>query len=248
MVATADYGPYTPGFVGVKYGDLEALEGAVTPHTAAVLIEPIQGEAGVLVPPAGYLAEVRRMCDENNVLFIADEIQSGLGRTGQAAGPRARRGQGRPLHPGQGARWRHPAGVRRGRPREVLGVLEPGSHGSTFGGNPLACAVGRAVIASVDARRHARAGNRSRSTSARAAGASWSATGSPRCAVAGSGPGCSWPRARSPVGSSPSGPGRARHPGQGDPGDHAAVRPADRHHRDEIDWAVDILVEVLAAG
>ena len=81
-VATADYGPYTPGFVSVKYGDAEALAAAITPDTAAVLLEPIQGEAGVVVPPAGYLAEVRRLCDAHDVLLIADEIQSGLGRTG----------------------------------------------------------------------------------------------------------------------------------------------------------------------
>ena len=82
-VAHDDYGPYTPGFLTVKYGDLEAIAGAITPNTAAILLEPIQGEAGVVVPPAGYLAGVRKLCDDNNVLFIADEIQSGLGRTGE---------------------------------------------------------------------------------------------------------------------------------------------------------------------
>src|SRR6476469_1309632 len=81
-LAHRQYGPYTPGFVTVKFGDLDAVESAITPNTAAVLIEPIQGEAGVLVPPAGYLAAVRALCDTHNVLLVADEIQSGLGRTG----------------------------------------------------------------------------------------------------------------------------------------------------------------------
>lgn len=145
-VATADYGPFTPGFVGVKYGDLEALQSAITPDTAAVLLEPIQGEAGVVVPPAGYLAEVRRLCNEHNVLFIADEIQSGLGRTGallalDAEGVRADLYTlGKALGGGI-----MPVSAVVGR-RDVLGVLTPGSHGSTFGGNPLACATGRAVI------------------------------------------------------------------------------------------------------
>ncbi len=145
-VATADYGPFTPGFVGVKYGDAEAMAAAITPDTAAVLIEPIQGEAGVVVPPAGYLARVRRLCDENNVLLIADEIQSGLGRTGAVLaldheGVRADLYTlGKALGGGI-----LPVSAVVGR-RDVLGVLGPGQHGSTFGGNPLACAVGRAVV------------------------------------------------------------------------------------------------------
>ncbi len=147
LVATADYGPFTPGFVGVKYGDLEALEGAITPHTAAVLIEPIQGEAGVLVPPAGYLAQVRRVCDENNVLFIADEIQSGLGRTGKllALDHEGVRADLYTLGKALGGGILPVSAVVGSR--AVLGVLQPGTHGSTFGGNPLACAVGRAVVA-----------------------------------------------------------------------------------------------------
>ncbi len=146
-VATADYGPYTPGFVIVKYGDLQALESAITPTTAAILLEPIQGEAGVLVPPAGYLAEVRRLCDEHDILFIADEIQSGLGRTGTVLaldheGVRADLYTlGKALGGGI-----MPVSAVVGR-RDVIGVLQPGQHGSTFGGNPLACAIGRAVIA-----------------------------------------------------------------------------------------------------
>ncbi len=142
-----DYGPYTPGFLTVKYGDLDSLEAAITPDTAAILLEPIQGEAGVLVPPAGYLAGVRRLCDEHNVLFIADEIQSGLGRTGSTLaldheGVRADLYTlGKALGGGI-----MPVSAVVGR-RNVLGVLQPGQHGSTFGGNPLACAIGRAVVA-----------------------------------------------------------------------------------------------------
>ncbi|HEY0637185.1 MAG TPA: ornithine--oxo-acid transaminase, partial [Pseudonocardiaceae bacterium] len=146
-VARADYGPFTPGFIVVKYGDLEALSSAISPRTAAVLVEPIQGEAGVLVPPAGYLAEVRRLCDANDVLLIADEIQSGLARTGtllalEHEGVRADLYTlGKALGGGI-----LPVSAVVGS-RAVLGVLRPGEHGSTFGGNPLACAVGRAVIA-----------------------------------------------------------------------------------------------------
>ncbi|MET3806580.1 ornithine--oxo-acid transaminase [Nakamurella sp. UYEF19] len=145
-VATADYGPYTPGFVGVKYGDVEALTAAITPHTAAILLEPIQGEAGVLVPPAGYLAEVRRLCDENDVLFIADEIQSGLGRTGAllALDHEGVKADLYTLGKALGGGIM-PVSAVVGR-KSVLGVLQPGQHGSTFGGNPLACAIGRAVI------------------------------------------------------------------------------------------------------
>ena len=145
-VATAGYGPYTPGFVSVKYGDAEALAAAITLDTAAILLEPIQGEAGVVVPPAGYLAEVRRLCTENNVLFIADEIQSGLGRTGKTLALDHEGVQadlytlGKALGGGI-----LPVSAVVGR-RDVLGVLKPGTHGSTFGGNPLSTAVGRAVI------------------------------------------------------------------------------------------------------
>jgi ornithine--oxo-acid transaminase len=145
-VAHRDYGPYTPGFVTVKYGDAEALASAITPRTAAVLIEPIQGEAGVIVPPPGYLAEVRRQCDRHGVLLIADEIQSGLGRTGpllalEHEGVRADLYTlGKALGGGI-----VPVSAVVGS-RDVLGVLRPGEHGSTFGGNPLACAVGRAVV------------------------------------------------------------------------------------------------------
>ncbi|MFB7540828.1 ornithine--oxo-acid transaminase [Streptomyces zaomyceticus] len=141
------YGPYTPGFEIVPYGDLTAMEAAVTENTVAVLLEPIQGEAGVLVPPAGYLAGVRELTLRRSVLFMADEIQSGLGRTGRTFAcehegvvpdvyilGKALGGGVVPVS----------AVV---ADRDVLGVFRPGEHGSTFGGNPLACAVALEVIA-----------------------------------------------------------------------------------------------------
>jgi len=145
-VARADFGPYTPGFVQVKYGDVQALEAAITERTAAVLLEPIQGEAGVIVPPEGYLREVRRLCDEHDVLMIADEIQSGLARTGDllACDHEGVRADLYTLGKALGGGIM-PVSAVVGR-RDVLGVLRPGEHGSTFGGNPLACAVARAVI------------------------------------------------------------------------------------------------------
>ncbi|CAM5259805.1 ornithine--oxo-acid transaminase [Streptomyces spiroverticillatus] len=145
--ARADYGPYTPGFDVVPYGDLEALTAAVTDDTVAVLLEPIQGEAGVLVPPPGYLAGVRELTTSRNVLFIADEIQSGLGRTGKTFAcehegvvpdmyvlGKALGGGVVPVSAVVSS-------------AEVLGVFKAGEHGSTFGGNPLACAVALEVIA-----------------------------------------------------------------------------------------------------
>jgi ornithine--oxo-acid transaminase len=145
--ARAGFGPYTPGFRVVKYGDTQALADAITPRTAAVLVEPVQGEAGVLTPPAGYLREVRQLCTDNDVLFVADEIQSGLGRTGTLFACE-HDGVVADLYTlgkalGGGIM---PVSAVVGR-RDVLGVLRPGEHGSTFGGNPLACAVGRAVLA-----------------------------------------------------------------------------------------------------
>jgi ornithine--oxo-acid transaminase len=145
-VARSGFGPFTPGFVVVPYGNLDALRGAITSRTAAVLVEPIQGEAGVLVPPPGYLAGVRSVCDDAGALLIADEIQSGLARTGELLaldhdGVRADLYTlGKALGGGI-----LPVSAVVGR-RAVLGVLRPGEHGSTFGGNPLACAVGLAVI------------------------------------------------------------------------------------------------------
>jgi ornithine--oxo-acid transaminase len=144
--AKADFGPYTPGFTVVPYGDEAALRAAVTPNTVAVLMEPIQGEAGVLVPPAGYFAAVRALCDEHNVLMVADEIQSGLGRTGRTF---AIEHEGvvpdmYVLGKALGGGIVPVSAVAANR--DVLGVLKPGEHGSTFGGNPLACAVGGEVV------------------------------------------------------------------------------------------------------
>ena len=144
--ARNDFGPFAPGFVSVPYGDAAALEAAIDDDTVAVLLEPIQGEAGIVVPRPGYLAEVRRMTAEHNVLFIADEIQSGLGRTG-ATFQCDNEGVipdlyllGKALGGGI-----VPVSAVVGN-KDVLGVLRPGEHGSTFGGNPLAAAVGLAVV------------------------------------------------------------------------------------------------------
>jgi ornithine--oxo-acid transaminase len=144
--ARADFGPFTPGFVVVPYGDAAALAAAITPRTAAVLLEPIQGEAGVIVPPAGYLAEARRLCDAAGALLVADEIQSGLARTGRvlALDHEGIRADLYTLGKALGGGI-VPLSAVVGR-ADVLDVLRPGEHGSTFGGNPLACAVGRAVI------------------------------------------------------------------------------------------------------
>src|SRR5262249_2851752 len=135
------FGPFTAGFRAVPFGDLAAVEAAITPHTAAVLVEPIQGEAGVIVPRPGWLAGLRRICDANHVLLILDEVQSGLGRTGAwfAFEHEGVRPDGLVLGKALGG------GVLAisafvGK-REVMDVFTPGSHGSTFGGNPLAAAV-----------------------------------------------------------------------------------------------------------
>ncbi|MER5762936.1 ornithine--oxo-acid transaminase [Streptomyces sp. NPDC002082] len=141
------FGPYTPGFEIVPYGDLTALAHAVTSNTVAVLLEPIQGEAGVLVPPAGYLQGVRELTRERNVLFMADEIQSGLGRTGKTFACEHEGVVpdvyilGKALGGGVVPVSAVVADL------DVLGVFKPGEHGSTFGGNPLACAVALEVIA-----------------------------------------------------------------------------------------------------
>jgi ornithine--oxo-acid transaminase len=152
--ARGSYGPYTPGFRVVPYGDPAALAEAMDSRVAGVLIEPIQGEAGVIVPPPGYLAQVRELCTARGALMIADEIQSGLGRTGTTFAcehdgvvpdmyvlGKALGGGIVPLS----------AVVSSG---EVLGVFQPGQHGSTFGGNPLACAVGREVISMLGTGEH----------------------------------------------------------------------------------------------
>ena len=140
------FGPFTPGFEIIKYGDIEALKSAIDDNTVAFLVEPIQGEAGIIVPPDGYFKQVREVCSENNVLFIADEIQSGLGRTGytfcidyDGVKPdifilgKALGGGIMPVSAIVSS-------------REILSVFTPGDHGSTFGGNPLSCAVARKVV------------------------------------------------------------------------------------------------------
>ncbi|ONI79461.1 ornithine--oxo-acid transaminase [Actinosynnema sp. ALI-1.44] len=144
--ARNDFGPFTPGFKVVPYGDIDALRSAITENSAAVLLEPIQGEAGVVVPPKGYLAEVRQICDDTNTLFIADEVQSGLARTGSmlALDHEGIRADLYTLGKALGGGIM-PVSAVVGR-ADVLGRLKPGEHGSTFGGNPLACAVGRAVV------------------------------------------------------------------------------------------------------
>jgi ornithine--oxo-acid transaminase len=144
------FGPFTPGFRSVPFGDLAALERAITPATAAVLIEPIQGEAGVIVPPAGWLAGVRRLCDAHNVLLILDEVQSGLGRTGAwfAFEHENVRPDGLILGKALGGGVL-PVSAFVAR-REVMDVFTPGSHGSTFGGNALAAAVGLEALRVID--------------------------------------------------------------------------------------------------
>jgi ornithine--oxo-acid transaminase len=141
-----DFGPFTPGFVVVEYGDSDALEKAITPNTAAVMLEPIQGEAGVIIPPAGYLKKVSEICKKNNVLFISDEIQTGLARTGKlfAAHHEDVRADvtivGKALSGGF-----YPVSAVLAD-KAILGLFQPGEHGSTFGGNPLAAAVARASL------------------------------------------------------------------------------------------------------
>ncbi len=142
----AGFGPMTPGFRVVPYGDGDALRRAITPRTCAFLVEPIQGEAGIVIPPKGFLKRAEQICREQNVLFIADEIQSGLGRTGKLFAF-----QHEDVHPDaviigkalSGGFYPVSAVLAR---KEVLGVFKPGDHGSTFGGNPLACAVARAAL------------------------------------------------------------------------------------------------------
>jgi ornithine--oxo-acid transaminase len=140
------FGPKTPGFRLVPYGDIDALRAAVGPNTCAVLVEPIQGEAGVVIPPEGYLAAARRLCTERRALLMLDEIQSGLGRTGKMFAYEHEDARPDVLIVGKalGGGYYPVSAVLASR--EVLGVFTPGSHGSTFGGNPLACAVARAAL------------------------------------------------------------------------------------------------------
>lgn len=146
-VATADYGPFTPGFPRVKYGDVDAIANAVDDTTVAVLFEPVQGEGGVILPPEGFLTDLRVLCRERDILMVADEIQSGLGRAGTSFACDHEgvvpdiyilgKALGGGLYPVSAI----------AADSDVLGVITPGSHGSTFGGNPLAAAIGREVIA-----------------------------------------------------------------------------------------------------
>jgi ornithine--oxo-acid transaminase len=140
------FGPFTPGFKLVRYGDLAALERAITPNTVAFLVEPIQGEGGIIVPPTGYLKAARELCRRERVLFMADEIQTGLGRTGRlfACDHEGVRPDVLILGKALGGGLVPVSAVLASR--EILGVFEPGDHGSTFGGNPLACAVARAAM------------------------------------------------------------------------------------------------------
>jgi ornithine--oxo-acid transaminase len=140
------FGPFTPGFRIIAYGDAAALEAAITPNTAAFLVEPIQGEAGIIMPPAGFLKMAEALCRANNVLFVCDEIQAGLGRTGKFFAHQWEGGRpdmviiGKALSGGY-----YPVSAVLAD-KAVLGVFKPGDHGSTFGGNPLACAVARAAL------------------------------------------------------------------------------------------------------
>jgi ornithine--oxo-acid transaminase len=142
----AGFGPFAPGFKKIPFGDAEALEEAITPHTVAFMVEPIQGEAGVIVPPEGYLKDVRDICDEYGIVMITDEIQTGLGRTGKLLAEE---------HDGVEADLTTVGKALSGgfypvsavlSNTEVMSVLQPGEHGSTFGGNPLACAVARTAL------------------------------------------------------------------------------------------------------
>jgi len=140
------FGPFAPGFRIIPFGDADALEKAITPNTVGFLVEPIQGEAGVIIPPEGYFRRVRQLCTDHNVTLILDEIQTGLGRTGKLLAEQHEGIEadvtllGKALSGGF-----YPVSAVLSN-SEVLGVLQPGQHGSTFGGNPLACAVARAAL------------------------------------------------------------------------------------------------------
>lgn len=144
--ARTGFGPFTPGFKVIPFGDSNALEAAITPTTVGFMVEPIQGEAGVIIPPEGYLREVKEICNHHNVTLIFDEIQTGLGRTGKLLADRHEDAEpdvtliGKALSGGF-----YPVSAMLSN-SEVLSVLRPGEHGSTFGGNPLACAVARAAL------------------------------------------------------------------------------------------------------
>ena len=147
--ARAGFGPFTAGFKIVSFGDLKALEEAVTPNTVAVLMEPIQGEAGVLVPPPGYVSAVRELCTRERIILILDEIQTGLGRTGKLLAEEHEGVEADMTLLGKalGGGFYPVSAVLCSGP--IMGVLRPGEHGSTFGGNPLACAVARASLRAI---------------------------------------------------------------------------------------------------
>jgi ornithine--oxo-acid transaminase len=142
----AGFGPFAPGFEIIPFGDAQALEDAITPNTVGFMVEPIQGEAGVIIPPAGYLKEVKAICEKNNVVLVLDEIQTGLGRTGKLLAEEHDNIEadltliGKALSGGF-----YPVSAVLSN-TEVMNVLQPGEHGSTFGGNPLACAVARTAL------------------------------------------------------------------------------------------------------
>ncbi len=140
------YAPFTPGFRTIPFGDSEALEAAITPNTVAFLVEPIQGEGGIIIPPEGYLRSAREICDRHEVVLITDEIQTGLGRTGRMLAEEHEGIEadltlvGKALSGGL-----YPVSAVLSN-KEVLGVFQPGDHGSTYGGNPLACAIARTAL------------------------------------------------------------------------------------------------------
>jgi ornithine--oxo-acid transaminase len=144
--ARGGFGPYLPGFKAIPFGDADALEAAITPNTVGFLVEPIQGEAGVIIPPAGYFRRVRELCTQHGVTLILDEIQTGLGRTGRMLAEEHEGIEADVTLVGKalGGGFYPISAVLSNT--EVLGVLQPGQHGSTFGGNPLACAVARAAL------------------------------------------------------------------------------------------------------
>lgn len=145
-VSTTNFGPFSPGFKVVPYGDADAFEAAITSNTVAFLVEPIQGEAGVIMPPAGYLKAVREICTRHGVILILDEIQTGLGRTGKLLAEEHEDVEGDLTLIGKALSGGfYPVSAVLSN-KEVMGVLKPGEHGSTFGGNPLGCAVARMAL------------------------------------------------------------------------------------------------------
>ena len=223
------FGPFAPGFKIIPFGDAAALEAAITTNTVAFLVEPIQGEAGVIIPPPGYLAKVRQICTAHDVMLILDEIQTGLGRTGKLLAEQHEGIEadvtllGKALSGGF-----YPVSAVLSN-NAVLGTLKPGQHGSTFGGNPLACAVARAAL-----RVLVEEGMIENAAAARPALSRWSdehprqhrARGARTRVDAGgrTSPGSRW---RAPLLRGPAGP---RHPCQGYPRAHDPHRPAARDH------------------